>query len=258
VAIASLLETYTGQRDAVVGWLDALEPADFAARSVLAGWDLRTLVGHLVLINSGLERGLRSATDLPPASAAEYVGRYRPAAAAISASTTDVTAERSPADLIDQLRSQPSPAALAELGSMAERQSLTGPRGALGAGDWVRTRVIDLVVHSDDLSRSRPSREPVPVIPAALALAVRSLAEMLAAVAPGRSVEVRIAPYVAVQVMPGPRHTRGTPPNVVETDPVSWLRLATGRLAFADAVATGVVSASGARADLAPYLPLLS
>ena len=62
---------------------------------------------------------------------------------------------------------------------------------------------------------------------------------MLAAQAPGRSVEVRIPPFVAVQAVAGPRHTRGTPPNVVETDPVTWLRLATGRAAFADAVAAG-------------------
>jgi putative sterol carrier protein len=63
---------------------------------------------------------------------------------------------------------------------------------------------------------------------------------------------------LAVQAIDGPRHTRGTPPNVVETDPLTWLRLATGRLAFADAVATGTVRASGARADLTRYLPVLS
>jgi len=84
------------------------------------------------------------------------------------------------------------------------------------------------------------------------------LAEILAAQAPGRSVEVRVPPFVAVQAIDGPRHTRGTPPNVVETDPLTWLRLATGRLAFADAVATGTVRASGTRADLTRYLPVLS
>ena len=64
-------------------------------------------------------------------------------------------------------------------------------------------------------------------------------------------------PFVAVQAVPGPRHTRGTPPNVVETDPITWLRLATGRVEFAAAVATGAVNASGSRADLSAYLPLL-
>ena len=67
-----------------------------------------------------------------------------------------------------------------------------------------------------------------------------------------------VPPFVAVQAVAGPRHTRGTPPNVVETDPVTWLRLATGRLAFTDAVAAGAVRASGTRADLTDQLPLLS
>jgi hypothetical protein len=74
--------------------------------------------------------------------------------------------------------------------------------------------------------------------------------------APGHSVEVRIPPYAAVQVIPGVRHTRGTPPAVIETDAETWLELATGELAWADAVAAARVSASGERTDLAPYLPL--
>jgi hypothetical protein len=91
---------------------------------------------------------------------------------------------------------------------------------------------------------------------AALKTAVRYLLETLAAQAPGRSVEVRVPPVAAVQCVPGPRHTRGTPPNVVETDPLTWFRLATGRLGWAEAVDSGGVRASGARADLSSYLPL--
>ena len=64
-------------------------------------------------------------------------------------------------------------------------------------------------------------------------------------------------PVAAVQVVAGPRHTRGTPPNVVETDPLTWIRLATGRLGWAEAVRNGAVRASGARADLSEYLPLV-
>lgn len=86
--------------------------------------------------------------------------------------------------------------------------------------------------------------------------AVRHLLDRLAAAAPGRTVEIRVPPYAAVQAIAGPRHTRGTPPNVVETDPRTWLELATGRLAWADALARGLVSASGARADLSAHLPL--
>jgi hypothetical protein len=86
--------------------------------------------------------------------------------------------------------------------------------------------------------------------------AVRALLGALADLAPGRSVEVRVPPYGAIQCVPGPRHTRGTPPNVIETDPRTWIDLATGRSAWADAVQSGRVRASGNRADLAPYLPL--
>ncbi|GAB3853403.1 hypothetical protein GCM10029963_44600 [Micromonospora andamanensis] len=86
--------------------------------------------------------------------------------------------------------------------------------------------------------------------------AVRALLALLADRAPGRSVEVRVPPYGAVQCVPGPRHTRGTPPNTVEMDPETWLGLATGRLDWARAVTEGRVTASGARADLSAYLPL--
>jgi hypothetical protein len=69
-------------------------------------------------------------------------------------------------------------------------------------------------------------------------------------------VELRIPPHVAVQCVDGPRHTRGTPPNVIETDAATWLRLASGQLTWSDAVTDGSVVASGNRADLSPHLPL--
>jgi hypothetical protein len=86
--------------------------------------------------------------------------------------------------------------------------------------------------------------------------AARYLAQLLAARHPGRVLEVRIPPVAAVQCLPGPVHTRGTPPNVVETDALTWIRLAAGRLGWAEAVGSGAVHASGPRADLGPYLPL--
>lgn len=86
--------------------------------------------------------------------------------------------------------------------------------------------------------------------------AVRFLLDLLAERAPGKAVEVRVPPYAAVQCVAGPRHTRGTPPNVLETDAGTWILLATGRLSWAEADAAGRVAASGARADISPYLPL--
>ncbi|MET0474950.1 MAG: sterol carrier family protein [Mycobacterium sp.] len=92
----------------------------------------------------------------------------------------------------------------------------------------------------------------------ALADAVRLTARTLAALAPGASVEVRVPPFVAVQCIAGLAHTRGNPPNVVETDPRTWLLLATGRLTLADAVAGGAVQSSGSRAaEIAEWLPLV-
>src|ERR1700744_1468669 len=91
-----------------------------------------------------------------------------------------------------------------------------------------------------------------------LAAAVRVTARTLAAQAPGACVEVRIPPFVAVQCISGPRHTRGTPPNVVETDPRTWLLLATGLLQAADAAASAALRLSGSRAgELAGWLPVL-
>ena len=91
-----------------------------------------------------------------------------------------------------------------------------------------------------------------------VATAVRFTLEELAARAPGRTLEVRVPPYGAVQCIEGPTHTRGTPPNVIETDAATWLALATGEQQWAEAEAGGTVRASGQRADLSTLLPLIS
>ncbi|AOW93423.1 hypothetical protein BFN03_14300 [Rhodococcus sp. WMMA185] len=103
----------------------------------------------------------------------------------------------------------------------------------------------------------RGETDEVPARPQ-LAAAVRLSARTLEQVAPGSSVEVRVPPFVAVQCIEGPRHTRGTPPNVVETDPRTWLLLVTGLVEFDDANAGGVLTASGSRAgEISHWLPLL-
>jgi uncharacterized protein (TIGR03083 family) len=191
----------------------------------------------------------------PATPIAEFVRRYRPAVDQIRERTVEVTADHSPAELIAMLRDVEPLAAAADT---RPGKIIRTARGPIAARDWLPTRLIELVVHVDDLSRSLPDREPVRLHRPALARVTRTLAEILAAQAPGRSVEIRIPPFIAVQAIEGPRHTRGTPPNVVETEPVTWLRLATGRLSFAAAVAAGAVRASGTRADLTPHLPLLS
>jgi hypothetical protein len=112
-------------------------------------------------------------------------------------------------------------------------------QAVLAIADWLR-----------DESHPAPDRD-------ALAAAVRLSARTLAAVAPGASVEVRVPPFAAVQCIPGPRHTRGTPPNVVETDPRTWLLLATGLLRLEAAKATPALTLSGSRAgEIGHWLPL--
>ena len=88
-------------------------------------------------------------------------------------------------------------------------------------------------------------------------MAVRFTLEELADRAPGRTLEVRVPLYGAVQCVEGPRHTRGTPPNVIEMDARTWLDLVTGQVDWVSALAGGTVHASGQRASLEDHLPLL-
>ena len=249
--LAPEIDAYQEQCSALADWL-AEVPADrFADPSVLPEWDLRTLLGHVVGSKDGFESRLGQPMAGPPLPVSAYVQAYETAAAEITASTRAAAAAGSPAELVARLR---TPVMLPA--GVSDRTVINGrlPTTAL---DFARTRVLDLVVHCDDFSRSLPRRRPVSLRRAALASSVRTLTQVLADRVPGRSVELRVPPFAAVQAVPGPRHTRGTPPNVVETDPVTWLRIATGRMSFADAVAGGNVRAGGNRADLGPYLPLL-
>ncbi|MFJ4253724.1 sterol carrier family protein [Microbacterium sp. NPDC090003] len=115
--------------------------------------------------------------------------------------------------------------------------------------DIVDGRTALDVVKRADAAGEKPPRP-------ALATAVRYLLQLLDEKAPGNSVEVRVPPFGAVQVIQGPRHTRGTPPNVVEMDAATWLAVALGDEQWADAAASGRIAASGTRADLVDVLPL--
>ncbi|MDH6285371.1 sterol carrier family protein [Rhodococcus opacus] len=124
------------------------------------------------------------------------------------------------------------------------------PRRAVDPAE-LRAAVLEVGPWLRGDSEETPSRSQ-------LAAAVRLSARTLEQVAPGSSVEVRVPPFVAVQCIEGPRHTRGTPPNVVETDPRTWLLMVTGLLEFDSATADGGVSVSGSRAgEIAHWLPLL-
>jgi uncharacterized protein (TIGR03083 family) len=214
------------------------------------------LTGHVLMVHRGLQGALQQPTDAAPLALHDYVARYRPDHEQIDAMTLQLAADRTPDDLLTELD-----LAVQDLrGRLAEPlpKVVVAPRGPVTAADYLSTRVIELLAHAEDLSRSLPDRAPIELDRGALKVAARSLAGMLAARHPGRSVELRVPPFAAVQCIAGPRHTRGTPPNVVETDPVTFLRLATGRADWSQALAAGQVQASGNRADLSEQLPLLS
>jgi uncharacterized protein (TIGR03083 family) len=251
----SLAGTIDKHNDALAGWLRGVPPADFGLPSVLPGWDVRTLVAHLVVVRAGLAERIVLAVTGPALPVAEYVAAYRSAAGIVAAVTEETAGGSSGTQLTERFASLPT--AATAVAGVEPRRVVSGPRGPLSALDWVATRLVELVVHADDLSRSLPHRDPVPVQRPALAEVTRELTRIFAAQVPGHSVEVRVPPFAAVQAVPGPGHTRGTPPNVVETDPLTWLRLATGRLGYPEAVATARVRASGQRSDLGGYLPVL-
>lgn len=108
----------------------------------------------------------------------------------------------------------------------------------------------------EDVAAARTRLAAGTAAKADLKLLTKHYLALMEAKAPGRSVEIRVPPFAAVQCIEGVRHTRGTPPAVVELDAATWIALATGDLAWQDAIGQGRISASGERADLRPYLPL--
>lgn len=225
---------------ALVDWLRALDADDSARSHEVAAQCVRIIAGMLAWL------------DRPSAA------RPLSGLAYVASSTPDLAGgDRPLQDPVQQLAAARDDARAA-LPQHVPGAVIDAPRGPIAVGDWVATRLADLVVHADDLTRLMPDRAPVPIAAQALRRVARLLAEMISERAPGRAVELRVPPAVAVQIVEGLTHTRGTPPNVVETDPLTWLRLATGRVAFADAVANGAVRASGSRADLTELLPLFS
>ena len=240
----------------VLEWIESADP-DPQAPTVLTGWDLTALVAHLGAVVDTTVQTLGRGSRANLISVGRYLTAYGPAASEV-ASRELHRADRSgwPGVVTDLRRSV---ADLAVLDAATLPAKVEGPRGTLRTEDFMATRVVELVVHADDLHRSIPDREPVGFTRAELTMALRTLAQALGDNHPGHTIEVRVPPYTAVQCgIPGdgPTHTRGTPPNVVETDGTTFLRLATGRLSWADAVAQRRVSASGNRADLSALLPL--
>ena len=79
---------------------------------------------------------------------------------------------------------------------------------------------------------------------------VKEVLAKISKLAPGHAVELRIPPYSAIQCVEGPKHTRGTPPNVVEMSAEVLFEIVGGKINWPDAISDGRISASGERSDL--------
>ncbi|MFT2019605.1 sterol carrier family protein [Streptomyces sp. 796.1] len=233
-----------------------------AAPSRLPAWTVRQLIVHVAVCLETLPRRL-AAEPAPPGTAADldlrgYVVALGTQAEEIAriavAEADDLSGAGAPAELLARFDSGAAELAAA-VASAAGADLVHSRYGWMTVDDFLVTRLLELVVHGDDLTAATGTA--VAHDRQALAAVTRLLADALAARAPGGSVELRVPPFAVVQCVAGPRHTRGTPPNVVETDPLTWLRLATGRTPWSHELDAGTVSASGERADLAEYLPVL-
>ncbi|MFC1418465.1 maleylpyruvate isomerase family mycothiol-dependent enzyme [Streptacidiphilus cavernicola] len=225
----------------------------------LGSWRVRELVAHLGSVFDSLSGNLGlDAGPGEPLSPTDWVAATRSGAPAIADHAEEQAAGAyggPPAELAAALDASVDRA----LRLLAEEHA-PGLRipirfGPMLLSDYLVTRLVETVVHGDDLAAALGT--DLPHDRQALAAATRLLADALAAQAPGGAVELRIPPFAVVQCVAGPRHTRGTPPNVVETSPLVWIRLATGRRSWAEAVDVAELTASGERSDLSPLLPVM-
>ncbi|WP_405685989.1 sterol carrier family protein [Streptomyces sp. NBC_00057] len=233
----------------------ALTPEQLALPTRLGDWTVRELAVHLTMALSHVTRNPElpePASPEPDLTLLEWPFSTADRAGRIADDTKELAADRPDLDaLYGEVAGR-----FEELVSDAPEDRLLPTRvGAMRLADFLVTRTVELVVHTDDLNEA--AGLGIPYDRQALAACTRLLADALAEKAPGGSVEVRVPPFAVVQCVQGPRHTRGTPPNVVETDPLTWIRLATGRTEWAQELDVAKVSASGERADLAALLPLM-
>jgi uncharacterized protein (TIGR03083 family) len=245
VSLLVALAAFVTQSELVLDWSGTLTPERLAAPSSLPAWTVGDVVGHLAVSAEMVPDVLAQRSSAAPMSIGSYVSAYAAGAQAIAETARGLAG----GDPVGRLRAA-TQLARAGLEAADPDGVVLGRRGPLRVADLAVTRVLELVAHSVDMD--------APVAPEPLALIVRTLVGILAEREPGHAVELRVPPYAAAQVLEGPRHRRGTPPAVVEIGPLDWVRLATGRVAWPDAVADGRIRASGERSDLSSYLPVLS
>ena len=232
--LAPLRATLTAEWSVIREWIGGIPSEAYDRPSVLDGWTVRDLIAHLAPGIRVLAATSKPETGTEPLGVAAYVGTYPVNADGIAESTRSLAARTDDVTgLLDEAWAEVS-AWLADAGEDG-RRVVQARRGPIRLDELVRTRLLEIVVHGDDLARSVPELAPPAHDRGALRDVVKSLLAVLVERAPGRSVEVRVPPFAAVQVIEGTSHTRGTPPNTVETDPLTWIRIACGRQTWSEA-----------------------
>ena len=252
--LAVVTRGVTGQFARLDAIVSGLEPADLEQPTRLGTWRVAELVAHIGMSN--MSRYLAG----PPAArpgmdTVDWVRGCASAAAVVDERAQAMTEEARPAELRALVR-ETRIAVETSLAHVDPGFVVPSRFGDISLVDYLATRCVELTVHSLDLTAALGLDSSLD--DAATAVAVKLLLNALAVMSPGKSVEVRVPPHAAVQCVEGPRHTRGTPGNVVELDAVTWLELATGRSDWTTAADDGRVRASGERADLSSLLPLMS
>jgi uncharacterized protein (TIGR03083 family) len=231
--------------------VDGLPDGVFDAPSRLPGWRVRELVAHLAMCAAAPARWLAEPVPAKAETdAASYLLCLGGAAGDVDVRTRERAVGKTAATLKAEVREAVG-VLVTTLATADPARVIPSRLAPMRFDEFIVTRCVEGVVHGLDLD---PAVEPDA---GALKIATKVLLGALVAKAPGRTVEVRVPPIAAVQCVEGPRHTRGTPSNVVETDPLTWVRLAAGRGSWADAVANGSLKASGERSDISGLLPLL-
>lgn len=241
--------------------LAAIPDHQFDQPTRLGEWTVGVLVAHLALAFGALARWLAAPE---PARSGLTLSTYYELGSSSAASVDDMSraaaAGKSPAELRKEF-SAAVVAVTAAVAGVAGSRLVETRIGAVLATDSLVTRCVEVVVHALDLQHATgvPATAGDAVTPAALGVCVKAMSAILQERAPGHSVEVRVPGRfgTAFQCGEGPQHTRGTPPNVIETDPVTFVELCAGRLSWSAAVASGAVLASGERADLTGLLPVV-
>ena len=249
IDVRKVVDAYLDQWALTREWCEGV--SDWSAPSAVNGWTLRELVAHFGLVADSVRAASETMSDEKPLRLGDYIATYRLSADDIDARTREWASGDGFLFAVDASAVQAEQAMAEVVGNPV----VAARRGPIRWVDFLRTRCIELSIHTDDLVRSA---EVGPTMSRpCLQVSTRALADVLGWRAPGRSVEVRVPPFAAVQCVKGVSHKRGTPPAVVETDPATFCRLAAGRITWDAATASGALRFSGLRTDLTPYLPLL-